>query len=206
VIFLKDNYYSFGDHSSLDDNSSLCAIGYILLHRAARCLYDIISADMPGLTWDEFCRAMHITPNLQDILCAVTSHCIQRFAMDGKFNFQAAPVALSVPYALNGIPLRDGAGTPWGIAREMAETVATSLLLFAQSSHYAQRSKLIQYYTMDDYLAELSDESMSHTLMLGFRDAVARLDFSEEWRAHLDEVQVILPSAQESTLELAEAL
>ncbi|WP_191396161.1 hypothetical protein [Flavonifractor sp. An306] len=175
-----------GSRNVVNDNKSLYAIGYILLCRAARCLYNIISDGTPEVSWDDCCRAICNTPDLQDILYAVITKSIRRFAMDGKFNFQAAPVSLA---AARELDQETGNAV---IDRELAESVATSLLLFAQSSHYAQRSKVIQYYTMDDYLAELTDDAMSRTLMSGFRDAIYRLDFFEDWTERIDEVQEIL--------------
>lgn len=167
--------------SSLSDNDSLGLIGYILLHRAAKSLYSILLEDDPDMTWPSFCQATCDFPDFPDELCMVVSQGIQQFVMSNDFNFQAPPAVLAEPNDPGRMPNGKVASVASRVPQEAAAALASSLLIYAQSSHYEQRCQLIQCYTMDDYVYELTDDAISRALMCGYRDAVSRLDFKDAW-------------------------
>lgn len=177
---------------TLSDNASLCAIGYSLINRSAKCLYITLLEVVAELTWTEFCQTLHHSQDLSTMLCMVTSDYVQQFAVQHSFDFQTVPTQATSLEGLDKLLNNNEPNAMCDMSRECAESIATSLLLCAQYSHYKQRCQLIQCYTMEDYLAELSDESMSQALMQGYINAVLLLDFKDAWKANRDAVLSLL--------------
>ena len=169
--------------SNLSDSDSLGSIGYILLHRAATSLYTMLIGNNPHMTWSAFCQTASNSSEFLDQLCMVVSQAIQRFTTSNDFNFQAPAATLVESNVLGQMPNSCVSSVVRRVPQDRAVALASSLLIYAQSSHYRHRCRLIQCYTMDDYVYELADDAISRELMCGYLDAASRLDFKAVWKS-----------------------
>lgn len=179
AILASNRYFTVERRGEIDALS--CYVSY----RVQRDLYDLCRENgwFRNLPWAEFVLLMRANKSARNAAIVVIFDTLSCFFANEHYDFDAAGV--SMIYGGEGEnPNDDRISCAQLFPSGEGRTFIESFLFLTEITHYKRQLSQGKDYSWQQYLNELEqDRTLWDEVLIGYRDALARLNFKPAWEA-----------------------
>lgn len=175
-IMASNLFLPIGDDSLVDDYA------HYIAYRAQRDLYHYCKR-MGTISWPQFVSAMQHCEQARTAAAIVIRETAKRFFADSDFDFEAKDRPF---YLADDLADAENETTTCCKLFETNEgrRLILSIILRAEIAHYRYQLSQGKDYSWEPYLSDvMQNGQLWNELVLGFRDALLRLDFKTVWQS-----------------------
>lgn len=159
------------------------ALACYVSYRVQRDFYDLCRENgwFRNLPWAEFVLLMRANKPARSAAIVVIFHTLSDFFSSGHYDFNAGDVSLI--FGGDGEdPDDDRISCAQLFSPDEGRLLIEGFLFLAEITHYKQQLKQGKDYSWTQYLDELErDRTLWDEVVIGYRDALARLNFKPAW-------------------------
>lgn len=179
AILASNRYFTVARQGEID--AFACYVSY----RVQRDLYDLCRENgwFRNLPWAEFVLLMRANRPARNAAIAVIFETLKNFFTCERYNFDAAGVSM-ICGGEGENSNDDRISCAQLFPPDEGHTFIESVLFLTEITHYKRQLSQGKDYSWQQYLNELEqDRTLWDEVLIGYRDALARLNFKPAWEA-----------------------
>lgn len=168
---------------TVERRGEIDALSCYVSYRVQRDLYDLCreSGWFRNIPWAEFVLLIRANKSARNAAICVIFDTLSNFFVNGHYNFDATSV--SMIYGGEGEdPNDDNVSCAQLFSPDEGNAFIESFLFLTEITHYKRQLSQGKDYSWQQYLNRLEqDRTLWDEVLMGYRDALARLNFKPAW-------------------------